>query len=38
MGGNFTGKYSFENDFKVFEFESKIPVPSYLLNLAVGDL
>lgn len=38
MGGNITGNYSDEDGFKVFKYESKIPVPSYLLNLAVGDL
>jgi aminopeptidase N len=38
MGGNSTGNYSIGNGFKVFGYESKIPVPSYLLNLAVGDL
>ena len=38
MGGNITGYNLIENGFKVFRFESKIPYPSYLLNLAVGDL
>ncbi len=38
MGGNSTGNYWIENGFKVFGCESKIPVSTYLLNLAVGDL
>jgi len=38
MGGNITGNFSTEDGLKIFKFESKIPVPSYLLNLAVGDL
>lgn len=37
MSARQKGIYS-RHDFKIYEFEQKIPIPTYLIALAVGDI